>query len=125
MCCRRLKYENTFLVVKDEMNFQGRGRSLPPRLTRQDMDLEIDQYVRSHEAAKNYVSLLEADVSNPGLMSTLGMPNHGAKPGDSSMKDLREMDSSQNRLKLEETQKPKIPLELSGHVPCLCDEEVK
>ena len=66
MTCRRLKYENTFLVVKDETSFRGRGRSHPPRLTRQYLDIE---YARGHEAAMHYVSLLEASVSNSGTCS--------------------------------------------------------
>ena len=59
---RRLKYENTFLVVKDEVNIR-RARSHSPKLTSQDLDTTP---VRRREAANYYVSLLEAFLSDPG-----------------------------------------------------------
>mmetsp|Transcript_104924 Transcript_104924/g.146292 ORF Transcript_104924/g.146292 Transcript_104924/m.146292 type:complete len:211 (-) Transcript_104924:57-689(-) len=72
MICRRLKYENTFLVVKDEMNIR-RARSHSPKMTTEDLDTTP---VRSRESAKYYVSLLEAFISDPGskLPETVDSP---------------------------------------------------
>mmetsp|Transcript_32520 Transcript_32520/g.75180 ORF Transcript_32520/g.75180 Transcript_32520/m.75180 type:complete len:235 (+) Transcript_32520:47-751(+) len=59
MFCRRLRYENTFLSVKDEP-IRKRGCSEPPRLGDHILDPEM---VELEEDTKAYVNLLEDTVT--------------------------------------------------------------